>query len=71
MFPKKNREEKEENEGKNRGNIQETDVNDIILGLEEQRNKQELKANEAQELLKQAKNFYTEVSDKAVILKEI
>ena len=49
---------------------QSKDVNDIILGLEEQRNKQELKANEAQELLKQAKNFYTEVSDKAVILKE-
>ena len=49
---------------------QSKNVNDIILGLEEQRNKQELKANEAQELLKQAKNFYTEVSDKAIILKE-
>lgn len=49
---------------------QSQNVNDIILGLEEQRRKQELKANEAQELLKQAKDFYTEVSYKAAILKE-
>ncbi|MEB3311287.1 MAG: endonuclease MutS2 [Snowella sp.] len=41
------------------------DINQVIAGLEAQRREQELKAKEAQKLLQQTEQFYTEVSEKA------
>ncbi len=41
------------------------DINQVIAGLEAQRREQETKAKEAQKLLQQTEQFYTEVSEKA------
>ena len=41
------------------------DINQVIAGLEFQRREQESKAKEAQQLLQQTEQFYTEVSEKA------
>jgi DNA mismatch repair protein MutS2 len=46
------------------------DVNQVIAGLEAQRRRQETKATEAQELLKESERLYKEVSDKATALQE-
>lgn len=41
------------------------DINQVIAGLEHQRREQESKTKEAQQLLQQTEQFYTEVSEKA------
>ena len=41
------------------------DINQVIAGLEYQRREQESKTKEAQQLLQQTEQFYTEVSEKA------
>ncbi|MFB2920053.1 endonuclease MutS2 [Aerosakkonema funiforme] len=46
------------------------EVNEVIAGLEAQRRRQETKAEEAAQLLKQAERFYQEVSKKAAALQE-
>jgi len=46
------------------------EVNQVIAGLEAQRRRQETKAAEAQELLRQAERLYKEVSQKATALEE-
>ncbi len=46
------------------------EVNEVIAGLEAQRRTQETKANEAAKVLKQAEQFYYEVSQKAAQLQE-
>ncbi|WP_026103964.1 endonuclease MutS2 [Anabaena sp. PCC 7108] len=46
------------------------EVNQVIAGLEAQRRRQETKAAEAQELLRQAEKLYKEVSQKATALEE-
>lgn len=46
------------------------EVNEVIAGLESQRRRQETKAEEAAQLLKQAERFYQEVSRKAAALQE-
>ncbi|HEY9851630.1 MAG TPA: endonuclease MutS2 [Leptolyngbyaceae cyanobacterium] len=46
------------------------EVNEVIAGLEAQRRRQETKAEEAAQLLKQAERFYQEVSRKAAALQE-
>ncbi len=46
------------------------DVNQVIAGLEEQRQKQETKAKEASELLQETESLHQEVARKAAALKE-
>ena len=46
------------------------EVNEVIAGLEAQRKRQESKAEEAAQVLKQAERFYQEVSQKAAALQE-
>ncbi len=41
------------------------EINQVIAGLESQRREQEMKAKEAQKLLHQTEEFYTQVSEKA------
>ena len=46
------------------------DINQVIAGLEAQRRRQETKASEAQELLRQAERLHQQVSQKATELQE-
>ncbi|UZQ53758.1 endonuclease MutS2 [Trichothermofontia sichuanensis B231] len=48
----------------------ETDVNQVIAGLEDQRRQQEAKARAASQLLEQAERLHREVADKAAMLRE-
>ncbi|YAI82669.1 MAG: endonuclease MutS2 [cyanobacterium endosymbiont of Rhopalodia sterrenbergii] len=46
------------------------EINEVIVGLEQQRREQEQKAQEARNLLQQTKKFYTEVLEKASLLQQ-
>lgn len=57
-------------DAKNRVGGYAEDINQVIAGLETQRREQELKAQQASQLLKQTESFYAEVAEKAASVQQ-